>query len=688
MAIAVDNSGSMREEISAIRETVTQLVTSTHNSENEPVDYVLSLFNDPVELNQAFVFKDGFVMIEKLKNVVIDGGGDCPEFAADGILKAVNLSREGSTLFVFTDADAKDENRRSEVESAARAKKITISTMMTGQCSRKRRSHHYIHRRATVEFFQHLALATGGTVYNSTKDNIGAIAAAVIEETFPTAEIIIDSFNWPALAGDSKQFVVDSSISNLKITVGGISSFENIELFYPNGTLVMITNSKYARMYTSKKGAILSLQNAPPKMYTIRRKTSTQLQINITAQSTIQASYYVLDMVGKDSFVTLKGNPIVDKTYRYVFDIFGQYENWTCSEVFVTDMAGNLLSTYPLTQTLTTLSMQCVTDIITPNQVFQLKINGTDINGYSYTRTMSTEFGPTNIELKLLSDTDAILGKNAVIVYHLMNTGTKNDTYKVDISDDYLFLVQPIKTIHSVNAGESVNGSFVFKPTIPSVLYTYTVTVSLASTSESIQRIIKRIAVTDVERPTCKIPKRSGLCNESSLVIPICNKYQWYAQIDVLFSGTELDLIDTNTDSTVILEHTNITGLRKGPVNVNISGTCCTPILTVSAIDRDGYITQCHLDFSNGQLPRFVITTDEPSTPSSEKESMHIGIIIAIVVTSAVIILVIGTIVYKRIAKFSNYSVQRTGNVNTQSKTESCVTYQVVRSVDPDNIIS
>lgn len=47
LSFAVDFSGSMSGEIAAVKEQIIQLVTSTIGSNNEPADYVLSLFNDP-----------------------------------------------------------------------------------------------------------------------------------------------------------------------------------------------------------------------------------------------------------------------------------------------------------------------------------------------------------------------------------------------------------------------------------------------------------------------------------------------------------------------------------------------------------------------------------------------------------------------------------------------------------------
>ncbi|CAC5380928.1 unnamed protein product [Mytilus coruscus] len=123
LAFVIDVSGSMKEDIAAVREQIIQPVTATI-----------------VTLNKAFVERNGYEMIKRIKNITVAGGYDCPEFAMDGILKSIKLSRNGSTLFVFTEADAKDANRQQEVADAAKTKCIMITPFITGNCSRERRS--------------------------------------------------------------------------------------------------------------------------------------------------------------------------------------------------------------------------------------------------------------------------------------------------------------------------------------------------------------------------------------------------------------------------------------------------------------------------------------------------------------------------------------------------------------------
>lgn len=56
------------------------------------------------------------------------------------ICTALALMRDNSPLFVFTDADSKDADRIQEIIDAAKAKNIAVSSLITSQCTRRKRS--------------------------------------------------------------------------------------------------------------------------------------------------------------------------------------------------------------------------------------------------------------------------------------------------------------------------------------------------------------------------------------------------------------------------------------------------------------------------------------------------------------------------------------------------------------------
>ncbi|CAC5380919.1 unnamed protein product [Mytilus coruscus] len=704
LAFVIDYSSSMGEEIVAVKERTIQHVTATIGSDNEPADYVLSLFNDPVTMNEAFVFRDGYEMIKKIDSIKVAGGGDCPEFAADGILKAIKLSRSGSTLYVFTDADAKDADKQQEAANAARAKTIPITTVTTGTCSRRRRSMHNMHvkRRDTTSFFQRLAQATGGTIYHTSKEEINVVLDAIIEKTFPVAEVIVDSFEWSLTSNDNTMFVVDSTVTVLKVAVCCPGEDSGVELFYPNGTKETFATRLSRKLVTKRKEVIISLQRPPPGIYTLQMNLPNKLSVNITAQSPVKIETEILEYTETGALPILKGSPIAGKNYTFYVNIYNLGENGTCNDLILTDILGNALFNIPIIQTTTLMAVRCAAIFTTPNQFFQLKLNGTDKNGFEFSRKNSLVFKPTNVKLRIVPpdsenisftlsnsfiNVGAVIGKEVLVYYEVENTGTINETYEVAISDDYSATVSPIRRQHVILAGDISNGSFTLKPTSVSNILKYAITVYLGSTSEITQRISKTVLVTDIERPVCTVIVLNGTCNNSSLNTALCHKYHWFVNAEIKFKGTELENFTSSVGSATELVYDDISGLRHGPVNISIKGSCCTPSVVIAAVDTDGYIAQCKIEFSGGQIVTPMEFSDINDSPmdTDKSDGSHTEIVIAIVVSVIIVVVlsILGVIVCKKFKRASynvNYSVNQTikGGIDKNQPTSS-VEYHPVK---------
>ncbi|KAK3083716.1 hypothetical protein FSP39_001940 [Pinctada imbricata] len=138
LTFCIDTTGSMKDEINAVISKSIDIVSSSQGSANEPTDYVLTTFNDPANVTH-YVTTDGYLMITRLRQLGAYGGGDCPEYAMSGLSAAVNYSLPGSTIYFFSDADAKDANLGPTVINKANEKKIKIEFLLTGSCRRRRR---------------------------------------------------------------------------------------------------------------------------------------------------------------------------------------------------------------------------------------------------------------------------------------------------------------------------------------------------------------------------------------------------------------------------------------------------------------------------------------------------------------------------------------------------------------------
>ncbi|XP_063438527.1 von Willebrand factor A domain-containing protein 7-like [Mytilus trossulus] len=310
LSFAVDYSGSMASEIAATKNTIIELVTSTLGSDNEPANYVLSLFNDPASLNKAYVFSSGTEMIQAISNVSVHGGGDCPELAAAGILNAIELSLPDSTIIVFTDADAKDVNLKPEIETKAALKQIKVTTLKTGLCRRRKRNADsaYRYRRDTT-FFESVAAITGGKVYDTNKTDIGNVLDEVIKEVFPTSEVLLEYFTWKSEENQTRAVFVDKSMQILKIVIKGATRREEIDFEYPNGTRETFSTPTATRILTDKNDLIMSIQKLSPGMYYLRRTKMLSYKVNMTAQSSIEVDGEIIEENVNGSSLSVEGSP-------------------------------------------------------------------------------------------------------------------------------------------------------------------------------------------------------------------------------------------------------------------------------------------------------------------------------------------------------------------------------------------
>jgi hypothetical protein len=105
----IDDTGSMGNEIAAVKSAAVDAINSVEETPLEPSLYVLTQFDDP-EVT-TYSFEDAEDFIAQLNLIVASGGGDCPEYAVSGIREAIAQSLvPGATseLFLFSDAGVKD----------------------------------------------------------------------------------------------------------------------------------------------------------------------------------------------------------------------------------------------------------------------------------------------------------------------------------------------------------------------------------------------------------------------------------------------------------------------------------------------------------------------------------------------------------------------------------------------------
>ncbi|VDH93839.1 Hypothetical predicted protein, partial [Mytilus galloprovincialis] len=172
----IDNTGSMGAIITQVKKACIDIMTNVLGTANAPSNYILVTFNDPVKQMHRLTTKNGLEMISALDNIVLEGGGDCPEYAMAGLQKAIELCKEKSTIFFYTDAPAKDEADNQTVIDAANEKNIDLRLFSNDNlCARRKKREIYgrSKRDAEQDAYSLVAEGTAGTIYRFNTAELG-----------------------------------------------------------------------------------------------------------------------------------------------------------------------------------------------------------------------------------------------------------------------------------------------------------------------------------------------------------------------------------------------------------------------------------------------------------------------------------------------------------------------------------
>jgi len=244
LGVVVDTTGSMSEDIFQVVTQIHSAVASLRDTDEEPGQYLLEWFNDP-EVGTPFVTTEPDAFLAAVNTLSASGGGDCPEYANSGILRAIAAADEEANLFVFTDADAKDSRLSPVVAAAAAAKRIRVSYALTGSCGGGFAAALHLqapHSHAVVQAlsaydpsYLEVAAATGGIVLPVTRFQVGLIFDLVRPALRGDLATILQVESLlPRVGSESIPIPVDTTITRLTVAVTAPGA-TRVALLRPSG---------------------------------------------------------------------------------------------------------------------------------------------------------------------------------------------------------------------------------------------------------------------------------------------------------------------------------------------------------------------------------------------------------------------------------------------------------------------
>ena len=436
LMFAIDDTGSMKEEIAAAKSIATSIV---NEQRAEPVDYILSPFNDPGTGPVTYCSeteKERFV--NAIAGLHHHSGGDCPELTYKGIRNAMEENPQSdSPLYVFTDAGPKDatEENLLYVQKVSQALGFVINFFVvqnTG-CARS----------ADISSFQETAQATMGQVFelknHQELEQLEGMTATSLGGTAIVANGIqnqsarkkrstsqTQNSNFPIPIDDSIDTVVISVTADQPSAGGNTWS---VSLTSPTGTIAGVTTNNL------DQGTV----------YQISRPNVGVWNLGVTAVSNVNYNFFVKGSSANNIdfeyyFVRTKVRRGVSTTVPIASPVLGAQ-----AEAILTLGGVDHVDLRTLRAELVTLQGDVITTsrpvsltskdrkgirysfkFYPPNQVFKIKLKGRTKKGNSFERICHSPIKPESLVVKVLfarNDYTMSQGGTGYVIFMIENFG-------------------------------------------------------------------------------------------------------------------------------------------------------------------------------------------------------------------------------------------------------------------------
>lgn len=444
LGVVIDDTGSMGPEISGVRSQVAQIVSRVRGTDDEPKQYLLVRFGDP-DVGPPFTTDDPDQFLARVNALSPSGGGDCPELSMTALLQAIGTSFEDSTLFLFTDASAKDAGLVRGVGALATAKNIRISALLTGSCS------------PIDPAYVDVVERTGGQLFFLNQFEISSIFDLInpqLRDDFTTVLLTKD-----VISSETRTFSVpvDATMEQAIFSVA-LDFRTSIEVLDPSGTPVAAGDPD-VKITDLSTGRIVTVSTPATGTWQIVATGSGELSVSAFANSPIDfRTFEFVERVNPvhEALAPIPGQPVVGSFPTGLAFLLGDVGAGVDFELL--DTAGQLLSPVALTRGDPDAAEEEFVGAVTlPSVPFRVSARGLDSEGNTFQRLFPPVFRAQTVEVGLdLSTTPDTLpaGFTTTLEFTVTNLGSA-DTFVIAATDN-LGLVSAVRpSVVSLGLGES-----------------------------------------------------------------------------------------------------------------------------------------------------------------------------------------------------------------------------------------
>uniref|UniRef100_A0A8C8RXS5 Hemicentin 1 n=1 Tax=Pelusios castaneus TaxID=367368 RepID=A0A8C8RXS5_9SAUR len=376
LAFVFDVTGSMYDDLVQVIEGASKILETSLKRPKRPLyNFALVPFHDP-EIGPVTITTDPKKFQYELRELYVQGGGDCPEMSIGAIKIALEISLPGSFIYVFTDARSKDYRLTHEVLQLIQQKQSQVVFVLTGDCDD--RSH------IGYRVYEEIASTSSGQVFHLDKKQVNEVLKWV-EEAVQASKVHLLSTDHLTLAVNTWQIPFDPSLKEVTVSLSGPSPV--IEIHDPLGSGL----NELLNIHNSAK--VVNIKDPEPGMWMIKTSSSGRHSVRITGLSTIDFRAGFSRKPTLD-FKKASSRPVQGIPTYVLLNTTGITLPARVDRLELLSITGELLKTMPVKYypDRKPYGIWNITDFIPPNEAFFVKIMGYDKDDYLFQRVSSVSF--------------------------------------------------------------------------------------------------------------------------------------------------------------------------------------------------------------------------------------------------------------------------------------------------------
>ncbi|XP_042642365.1 hemicentin-2 [Tyto alba] len=355
-----------------------RILERTLSRSTKPIsNYALVPFHDPgvgvpAEVGPATLTADPRLFQRRLRELHVQGGGDCPEMSVGAIRLAVEVSHPGSFVYVFSDARAKDYEQQEELLRLLQHKQTQVVFVLTGDCGD--RSH------PGYRVYERIAATSSGQIFHLDKQQVTEVLKWV-EEAIQASKVHLLSTDHEDGGEHTWPVPFDPSLKEVTISLSGPAP--GIEVRDPAGKILEKGQGLKELLSIPNSAMVVAVEPHKPGTWLVTTQSSGRHSLRITGISNVNFQATFSTQPDFDAS-QLGDRPVQGLPISVVVNCTGLKPPGRLQEIELFNTSGHALLSLPARPLSNTSSghLWVGSPLRVPPGDFLLKVKGEDAQGH------------------------------------------------------------------------------------------------------------------------------------------------------------------------------------------------------------------------------------------------------------------------------------------------------------------